>query len=659
MAVVKMNKFTIIGIDDAAESFMAELMELGVTELSGQESKLHDEEWAPLALNRRRDLEIAEIESKLNVIDNVLKTLGTYDTSKKPLFSARRAVSKSTFVQTIQKDEQAIEEDINIILDLSNRIKELQNTRNKIETAVIGLEPWATYQVPLEVPETKYTYVSMGVVPPRVDIGQMKNALEEVTNQVELALVSADPEQQYISLIYMKEADEEIHGVLKQYGFNKMSFKGLTGSAAENIARYRSEMIEISKKITEVEQGFADMVVRKDAIELFYDYLVTTQDKAKALDGMLATNRTFYIDGWIPAEASENLETLLKQYGCYYEIIAPEKGEETPVLLKNNKLITPIETITELYDLPNSRELDPTPVFSFFYVCFFGIMFADMGYGIILALLSFAAVMSGKLEGNMYKFIKQLGYCGVSTFIWGAIFGSFFGNLIPVVAENFFGRTVTITPLWIDPVQDSMTMLIFACLCGVVHIFVALGVKAYAHLREGRVLDAINDSVVWYALLIGLGLLIAGDMLFDGASQIGQWLSITGVAGVLILPIFMGKGINRLLGLWNLYGITRYLSDILSYARLLALCLAGSVIAQVFNTIASMPGSGVIGVICFIVIVLFAHVFNFLVSALGSFVHSIRLQYVEFFSKFYEGGGIPFKPFMNHTKYVKIVKEEN
>jgi V/A-type H+-transporting ATPase subunit I len=285
-------------------------------------------------------------------------------------------------------------------------------------------------------------------------------------------------------------------------------------------------------------------------------------------------------------------------------------------------------------------------------------MFADMGYGILLAVLSFAAVKSGKLEGGIYKFIKQLGYCGVSTFIWGIVFGSFFGNLIPVTAEHFFGRNISITPLWIDPVEDAMTMLIFACLCGVLHIFVALGVKAYSHIREGRVLDAINDSFLWYTLIIGLGLLITGDMVFAGGGEIGKWMSIIGVAGILILPVFIGKGINKLLGLWNLYGITRYLSDILSYARLLALCLAGSVIAQVFNTIATMPGKSIIGVVAFIVIVVAAHVFNFLISALGSFVHSIRLQYVEFFGKFYEGRGIPFKPFMNNTKYVKIVKEE-
>jgi len=304
--------------------------------------------------------------------------------------------------------------------------------------------------------------------------------------------------------------------------------------------------------------------------------------------------------------------------------------------------------------------VDPTPIFSLFYLTFFGIMFADVGYGLILAAASFMMVRSGKLEGGAYKFIKQLGYCGISSAIWGVVFGSFFGNLIPVASELFLGNAIQIEPLWIDPVENAMTMLAFSCIFGVVHLFVGLGVKAYKHIRDGRFAEAVNDSFLWYILIIGLGLLLAGDMLFAGAGTIGKWMSIGGAGGIVLLPVLIGKGVGKLVGLWNLYGITGYVADILSYARLLALCLAGSVIALVFNTLAAMAGgTSVIGAFIFILVVVVAHVFNFLLSGLGAFVHSIRLQYVEFFGKFFEGKGEPFQPFMNNTKYVKIVKEEN
>ena len=659
MAVVKMNKFTIIGIDDAAEDLLTSLMEFGATELSSQDSKLVDEEWASLALKQRNDLKIAETESRLQTIDGVLKTLSSYDTSKKPIFSLRRDISKSLFEETIE-GEKTIEEDVKIILDLSNHLKELQSARNKTETTVIGLEPWAEYQIPLEVQETKNTCITMGNVPPRLDISLMENAVAEITDLFVLDLISADQEQQYVSFIYAKEAEEAINAVMKQFGFNKVFFKDLTGNAAENITNLKSEIEGITKQIADVEKGFTDMLAHMGKIELLYDHLTITLDKMKALDKMISTNRAFYIDGWAPAAECENLASLFEQYGCHYEIIVPEKGEDTPVLLHNNAFITPIESITGLYDTPSSRDVDPTPVFALFYICFFGMMFADTGYGVLLATLSFVMVKSGKLEGGAYKFIKQLGYCGVSAAIWGVIFGSYFGNLIPVASELFLGRAIVIQPIWMDPVENALTMVIFSCIFGVFHLFVGLGVKAYKHIRDGSIADAINESFLWYLLISGLGLLLAGDVLFEGAANIGKWMAIAGAGGIVLLPVFIKKGAAKMVGLWNLYGITGYVADILSYARLLALCLAGSVIALVFNTLAAIAGgNSVIGAIIFIVIVVVAHVFNFLLSGLGAFVHAIRLQYVEFFGKFFEGKGEPFQPFMKNTKYVKIVKEEN
>ena len=658
MAIVKMNKFLAIGIDDNADDLMAGLMDFGATELSSQASKLQDKEWAPFALSKKRDLEILEIEGRLNTLESVLKALGEYDTSKKPIFSARRLMTKNEFSR-IEQDKSAIEADVNIILDLLNQLKELQNSRNKTETSIISLTPWVEYQIPLELNETKRTYITTCTAPVNADINHIKNEAGEAGGRFIISLISEDQEQQYISIIYMKEMEEEISGILKKYGISKLSFKGLTGSAASNISSRRSGIAEITNKIEELERGLSDMAGRKEPIELLYDYLIITKDKTKALNNILATERAFYIDGWVPAEKSEKLSALLEQYGCHYEIIPPEKDEETPVLLKNNKFIEPIESITALYDIPNSKEVDPTPVYAFFYLCFFGIMLADIAYGLILATLSFALVSSGKLEGNTYKFIKQLGYCGVSACIWGVIFGGFFGDLITVVSATFFGKEASLQPLWMDPVENAMLMLVFACLFGVIHIFVALGVKAYGHIREGRVAAAVNDAFLWYVLITGLGLLLAGETLFTGAAEIGKWMSIVGAAGILLLPVFIAKGAGKLMGLWNLYGIVGYLSDVLSYARLLALCLAGSVIAQVFNLLASLFGSGVIGVIMFIFVASAAHVFNFLMSGLGAFVHSIRLQYVEFFGKFYEGRGIAFQPFMKNTKYVKIIKEEN
>ena len=658
MAVVKMNKFTAIGIDDAKASLMTQLMELGAVELNSQDSKLVDEEWTSLVAKEQRDSEVSELESKLSAIDNALKTLSAYDTAKAPMFNSRTSITERAFISELEAMDATFS-NISKILDFNDSLRELKSSRNKKETTIIGLTPWKTYQIPLEVSETNDTYILMGIIPPELDISRLKGALEEVTDLFELSFIDRDQDQQYISLIYMKEEEDKIRDTLKQFGFTGVFFKDLKGSAAENITQHKAQLVDLAKDIEDVEKSIADMAYCKEAFQLLYDHLSIEQDMEKGCNNMLVTKRAFYIDGWVPAPESENLASILKEQGCQYEITVPEKDEETPVLLKNNGFITPVETITNLYDTPSSKEPDPTPVFALFYICFFGIMFADIAYGLILAIGCFLAVRSGKLEGNAYNFVKQLGYCGVSATIWGVVFGSFFGNLIPVVSETFFGSAVNITPLWIDPIENAMTMLAFACLFGVVHLFVALGVKAYILIREGRVADAIADAFCWYFLLVGLGLLIGGEMVFEGASGIGKWLSIIGAGGIVLIPVFTGKGAGKAVGLWKLYGITNYLADILSYARLFALCLAGTVIAQVFNTIAALFGANIIGIILFIIVVVIAHVFNFLLSGLGAFVHAIRLQYVEFFGKFFEGKGTPFKPFMKNTKYVKIIKEEN
>ena len=658
MAVVKMSRFSAIGLDTAEDVLITQLMDFGTTELSNQDHKLTDEQWASLVSKEGREAEVAGLDSKLNAADNALKTLNAYDTAKKPLFSLRRVVTDNAF-SSVAHEKAAIEANINEVLKLSSRLKELKSTKNKMEADVAGLIPWTAHRIPLELQETKYTYVLAGVVPPEKDISRMQNALEAQTDLFELSLIAADDKQQCVSLIYMKELEDVVGDILKQYDFSQVSFKDYKGSAEDNIARLNSGLSAIAKDAAETEMNLAGMVIHKDVFQLYCDYLTVERDRAKAFDNMLVTGRTFFIEGWIPTAESKGLALLLEHHGCHYEITEPLQGEETPVLLKNSKLITPIETITALYDTPSSKEVDPTPIFAFFYVCFFGIMFADIGYGLLLAALSYAAVKSGKLEGTASKFIKQLGYCGIATTIWGVVFGSFFGNIIAVASETFWGKTVSLKPLWINPVDEPVAMLIFACVCGVIHIFVALGVKAYSHIRAGRVLRAINDTFLWYVLIIGLVLLLAGNNLFSGAADIGKWMSIAGVAGILLLPAITGKGAGRFYGLQNIVGLTGYLSDVLSYARLLALCLAGSVIAQVFNILASLFGGGAAGAVMFILVSILAHTLNFLIGALGAFVHSVRLQYVEFFGKFFEGKGSPFAPFMKNTKYVKIVKEES
>jgi len=658
MPIVKMRKFAFMGLDTDKDSIMARLMEFGATELNSQNGKLSNSEWSKLVAKTNREAEVSALETQLKATDEALKLLSKYDKKKKPLFFSREVISEDFFNSQIAQKE-SIWKDVNTINDLSNQLVELKNKKHRIEAEVIGLAHWKNYQVPLEIHETKHTNFLIGVIPARLDIRKVEESIRKTTAMFYLSAVSKTEEHHYISLIYLKEHDQAVLETLKPFGFIRVSFDNTTGLAGENVANYKVELISLEQSINKVKNEIGEMSSQKKNISMLSDYLSIEYDRYKAFEKMLVTKKTFYLDGWVPQDKEDELILLFKQYCCHYQIDSPQKNEETPVLLRNNSLISPIESVTALYDTPNSRGLDPTPIFAFFYICFFGIMFADIAYGLILTFLSVFVIKKWKVEGNTRKFIKQLGYCGVSAFIWGIVFGGFFGNLVSVVSETFFGTSFSIAPLWINPIENAMTMLLFSCACGLIHIFVGLGVRAYKSIREGKLLDMIGDALLWYVLIIGLILLFAGDNLVEGLSTVGTWMSIVGAAGIVLLPIISGKGITKALGVWKLYGITRYLSDVLSYSRLMALCLAGTVIAQVFNTIAALPGNGIIGGIFFVLIVIIAHTFNFLVSALGAFVHSIRLQYVEFFDKFYEGNGTPFIPYMQNTKYIKLTKEGN
>lgn len=353
------------------------------------------------------------------------------------------------------------------------------------------------------------------------------------------------------------------------------------------------------------------------------------------------------------------MENLLKKYEFYYNIEEPDPDEEVPILLHNNGVVTAFEGVTSMYSLPARHDIDPTAILAPFYFIFFGLMLSDAAYGIILSVGCAIILKKYKLEGTMYRMFKMFFYCGISTFIWGALFGGWFGDFFTVAARTMFGVDFAINPIWFNPLEEPMKLLIFSLILGGIHIFVGMGVQAYMYIRDGHPLDALFDIGLWYLLLIGLVLFGFGGSLIPSLVPVGKYMAIVGTVGILVTGGRKKKGLGKITGgLGSLYGITSYLSDVLSYSRLLALGLATGVVAQVINTLGSLAGGGIVGSIVLIVVFLAGTVFNIAINALGAFVHSCRLQYVEFFGKFYTGGGREFRPFERKTKYVKILEED-
>ena len=629
MAIVNMNKISIIGMNSIKTALIKEIMDLGVVEISSQDSKLTDPEWTSYVKKDGNENEVVELDAKISKINEVLNSLERYDTSKKPLFSTRNSISSEQFKKAFD-DNASISENVNKVHELNKYFNELCSQENKTDTAISSLKPWVKYEIPLEMTETKYTSIFIGIIPIIADVDKMKSEMADKTDSCYMDLIGSDKDQYYFSIICLTSEKEAVYEVLKQYGFSPVAFKELKGTAAENIMQYENILKEISLKKENVEKSIKDSISHKEEIQLFYDHLVIERDKNKILSNMLKTDTTFYIEGWIPEVSKENVQKVLDEYECWYDIKEPEEGEEFPILMNNNSFVQPFETITELYSLPSSSNIDPTVFMAPFYAVFFGLMLADVGYGAIMSILCLLVLKKFKPEGGLQKFMKVFFYCGISTAFWGVMFGSWFGDAIPAAAKLLFNSDFTIRPLWLNPMEEPMTLLIFSFIFGVIHLFTGMAVNAYMLIRDGKTLDAVFDIGFWYGFIIGIALLLFGDGIIPGSGQVGKWMTIIFAAG-LVLTQGRAKDsiISKLIsGVLSLYNITSYLSDILSYSRLLALGLATGVVSSVVSILGSMGGRNVLGILLFVVAMTIGHSFNFAINALGAFVHSARLQYV-------------------------------
>lgn len=395
-------------------------------------------------------------------------------------------------------------------------------------------------------------------------------------------------------------------------------------------------------------------------------------DKYEILGTLPQSQRTFVVSGYIPVKAVDAVKKAIGEvYDCVIDVEDLKEDEEAPTILKNNGFSSSMEGVLESYGLPHKGEFDPTTIMSFFYVFFFGMMLSDAAYGAIIAVACFVVLKKYPRMGeSMHKSLKMFMFCGVSTLVWGILFGGYFGNVVDIVSGTFFGKTVTVPALWFVPLNDPMRLLVYSLAFGVVHLFVGLGIKGYMLLKDGRPLDFFCDVVLWYAFLIGLLLMLIPTDIFASIAQakitfppflnmLAKALAIIGVAGLVLMSGRDSKNpaLRIALGAYDVYNITGWLSDVLSYSRLLALGLATGVIASVVNQMGSMFGKGIVGIIGFLIVFIVGHTLNLAINLLGAYVHTNRLQFVEFFGKFYEGGGKPFEPFKSDTKYVDIKEE--
>ncbi len=677
MAKLPMKRVEIYGLKTRRKAILEALQRYGVLEPIS-------EDLSEMGFEKMETSKSAATFAKAeDTIRNALEILKRYFPEKVPLLSmlsGKKTLSVSQYYNTVENANRALDiaREIN---DLSKRNYELEADIAKCEGAITSLESWLGLDIPMNFRGTKKTAALIGTFPePMTEadilIGISKNLTAEESEDplyaADVNVLHSETSFSNVCVFCRKEKRHEIETALRDLGFAKPQY--VTKKPPVEEKELLLKQIDNDEKLIEKNtKRIETQTKHRDLLKFMVDYYAMRIEKYETLGDINQRNKFFVIYGYVPEKYCARLaEELMRKYDAAVEIGDSYEKDEPPVLLHNNPFSAPVESVLETYSMPGKFEIDPTFIMSLFYYFLFGMMLSDAGYGLLMIVgCAFLILRFPNMAPGTKKALKMFFWCGISTFVWGLLFGGFFGDAVQVISRTFFDHEVRIPPLWFEPIKDPMRMLIFSFAVGILHIFVGLGIKFYQMVKQGDIKGAVYDVVFWY-MLVGGGIvfLISTQMFVEMAglsfklpSAVGSVAAVCAGIGAVGIILFGGRASRNpakrvAKGLYELYGVTSYLSDILSYSRLLALGLATGVIAQVFNQMGSMFGGGVIGAICFTLVFIVGHALNMAINLLGAYVHTNRLQFVEFFGKFYEGGGRKFKPFTANTKYYKF-KEEN
>jgi V/A-type H+-transporting ATPase subunit I len=526
---------------------------------------------------------------------------------------------------------------------LEEKLRSLDTAAAKEQLTVEALNPWRGGP-PLDYSGTKHVAAEFGTVAASTNMDAFSAALTEAAEASEIIEISADQVARYLVVFYLRAEDGAVQPVLRSFGFTPPAFGTATGPAADCIAAAEERIRAIGTQRIETEARIAAQAKFREEFRICYDRAEAEAFCAEETDKLLLTERSVLLDGWAVADREAEVTKALDDMDCAYEFADPVEEEypEVPVRLKNNRLTDGLNMVTNMYSLPQYGTVDPNPLMAPFFILFYGIMMADMGYGLLMILIGALFLKKTRPKGGSKHLFGLMVLCGVSTFIFGALTGAFLGDFLTQVVKLTSGKDFALPALF-TPLNDTLMILVGSMALGFVHIVTGMAVSVVEKFRGGKYLDALFNEITWWVIFAGLALLVL---------KVTPVVLYVGLALVVIGPLITGKGMGKITGIFSsLYSnVTGFFGDILSYSRLMALMLAGSVIAQVFNTLGAIPGN----IVIFVIISLVGNALNFALNLLGCYVHDLRLQCLEYFGKFYQDGGKPFRPLEIETKFVDV-----
>ena len=649
MAILKMKKLRLMAVRSRKDELLRELIRHGCVEFSELEDQIQGSDVESIL--SRESSDVATLKSQLTSLNHAIALLDTYAPKKGKLLSAKPELEDLAFL-----DDTGLSGALKFagaIEGYDARIKRISAEESRQRGIIDSLQPWLGLDLPLNTEGTERCGVLMGTVPVKMELSAVQAALSQVDEESELFQVNEDKRDRYVLLVAMKETIPAMQECLRGFGFTASALGSMKGTARECLSGAEEALKELASEKEACAQSIVAEAVRRDELKLAADRVSTKIALAEADEKLYGTASTVVMEGWIPEEKEQELIKVFDDFGCAYETLTPtvEEYPEVPVKLKNNKITNGLNMVTEMYSLPAYGSLDPNPLMAPFFILFYGLMMADMGYGLLMVIAALVAMKKIKPRKGSLSFCQLLLWGGISTFVCGALTGGFLGDALVKIGQilgkpSGWGEL----PALFSPMTDSMMVLIGAMVLGLVHLNTGMVINFVKKTKRGQLADAIWEEGALWVTLVGIILFVL---------KIGNVSGIPVVLVIGLVMVFYGgsrsaKGLGKLLSIFTtLYNTaTGWFGDILSYSRIMALMLAGSVIATVFNTIGAIANSFWL----FIPVFLIGHTLNFALNLLGCYVHDLRLQCLEYFGKFYEDGGRPFKPLEVTTKYYNVAE---
>ncbi len=659
MAKVKLIEFEIISLLSESKRITDYLQKLSKVQLDD----INDEE----LLKYDTSAIVSHYEKKLRTVTEVISIVNRYCNIKKSFLDSFNDYKEITYDEyKLMCDKvNSFEEICNTIISADENIQAIRNEISDLQSVCDYHTSWKNLDIPMASKRTLSTNIFIGSFNRELTESQIVERIINADNELDdvaVEVISSQPLMTCVVIICHNSHAEKLESILKSSGFT-MPEKTYASLASKTINECQQKISAFREEISQYENIITAFADDYDNLRFLSDYYTAQKEKYETVEKTASTQSVYVLRGYMPERMAEEVKFAIEQkFTCQVEFSEPDyEIDDVPVLIENGMFAGGVESITNMYSSPSNNDIDPNPIMAFFYYLFFGFMLSDAGYGILMIIFSIVARAKFKVKGNSLKFANMVFFCGISTVFWGAMFGGWFGDLIPTIATNFLGyETGPDLAIWMDPIGNSMNLLLYCLGFGIIQLFAGLLIRGFMLLKNKEYIASFCDTVPVMIFVSGFAIIGAGLMTELPESIASLGVPLLSVGAVLII-LTAGRSAKNIVGklgggLYSLYTVaTGYVGDILSYSRLLALSLVTGVVASAVNLLASMLGN----IFAFIPIFIFGHILNIAINLIGTYVHTNRLQYVEFFSKFYEGSGKVFTPFRINSKYYTIKEEKN